>query len=253
MAVTGQQVFNTLLFDILEDPPTGPLLGIITTQQFIDMLNLVILEFLKRGGLLQRIYTQSVFSGINQYTIPSDIVDIQSVWLAGRWLPASTQMDLNSQIRNWRITQDTPRFYYLDGLPLSTIGLAPTPNYNGEFILGPNEPDPPHSVYDSFSAICQVGTSQILQNPVQHRGLTIIGTQKNVTSVVSITDPVPLVPDDFALASLHWGVEYRLFSGDNELHDEQCAAFAKAQFEEQINICRAITGQLGMDEGEALQ
>ena len=240
MAVTVQQVYDQVCFDLAEDG--GLVLGIVTVPQFFDVLNLAILDFCKQSGLIQRIYTQTVLSGVSVYSIPDDIVDVHSVWLAGKWLPPSTQQDLNNQIRKWRSTQAIPRYYYQDGLGLKSIGLAPAPNYNGEWIIGPNNPLPPAAVYDSFSALCQVGANQLMLDPVQHRGLTVIGTRKAATQVTQLTDPIPLIPDDLALQTLPFMVLHRLFSGDNELKDSQRAAFCAAQEQETISVCKEVSG-----------
>ena len=138
--------------------------------------------------------------------------------------------------------QDIPRYYYLDGLGLKSIGLAPAPNYNGEWIIGPNDPKPPAAVYDSFSALCQVGATQVMLNPVQHRGLTIVGTRKATTQVANLSDPIPLIPDDLALQTLPFMVLHRLFSADNELKDSQRAAFCAAQEQETMSVCREVSG-----------
>lgn len=246
MPVTVQQIYDMFAYDVCEDG--GLVLEIVTVPQFMDLLNLAIADFLRESGLLQRIWTQTVFNGQATYGIPEDLLDIQSVWLAGRWLPQSTQRELNNTLRNWRTVPGIPKFYYLDGIPRKTIGLAPAPNYNGGFILGPNEPDPPHAVYDDFRAVCQVGTTETLLNPVQHRDLTIIGTRQAITQVSALGDPIPLIPDDFALAALVFGVENRVFGGDNELHDKQRAAFCWAQFKESINVGQSISGEPGGDD-----
>jgi hypothetical protein len=240
MAVTVQQIYNTATYDLGEDG--GLVLGLVTVQQFYDLLKLVILDFCKNSGLLQRIYTQMVSSGTGTYTIPDDIIDIDSVWLAGRWLPSSTQRDLNDQIRSWRNITDIPQYYYTDGLGLKSIGLAPDPNYTGAHIIGPSEPNPPHAAYDAFSALCQVGVTQVTLNPVQHRGLSIVGTRKAITQVSALADPIPLIPDDLALLALPFGVLERIFSADGELLDNQRAAFCHANYTEVLNVCQAITG-----------
>jgi hypothetical protein len=242
MAVTAQQVYDQVAFDLAEDPPTGLRLGIVTLPQFFDVLNLAVLDFLKQSGIIQRIWTTTVLSGQSVYLIPDDIVDIHSVFLGGKWLPQSTQQDLNNQIRKWRNMQAIPRYYYQDGLGLKSIGLAPSPNYNGEWIIGPNDPNPPAAVYDSFSALCQVDATQVVLNPVQHRGLTIIGTRKATTQVTQLSDPIPLIPDDIALQTLPFMVLSRLFSGDNELKDSQRAAFCAAQEQETMSVCKEVSG-----------
>jgi len=241
MAVTAQQVLDSIQFDIFED--TGLRLGILTENQYLDLLNLTLIDFFKQTGILQRVYTQTVSAGIGQYDIPDDIMEIESVWLAGRYLPKWTQRELANNVRNWRRELGMPRCYYTDGLPLKTLALGPAPNYTGAYIIGPNEPDPPHAVYDSFAALCQIGTTQVVLNAVQHRGLTVVGTQKSTTSVTALTDPIPLIPDDFILAYIGFGILERVFLGDNELHDTQSGMFCKAQYQEGINALRAITGE----------
>ena len=248
MAVSVRTIYQTVCWDLAED--FGLQLGIVTPQQFIDLLNLTVMDFLKQTGAMQRIWTQTVFAGVGIYDIPDDIMEIKSVWLAGRWLPPSTQRQLNNEIRRWRRIQEVPRFYYTDGIGLKSIGLAPAPNYNGAFILGANEPNPPHAVYDAFSALCQVGTAQVALNALQHRGLTIIGTQKPLTQIVALADAVPLVPDDMALLALPFGVLERIFSGDNELQDSQRAAFCRAQYHETISAIQAATGETGDPDGQ---
>jgi len=232
MSITVQNIYDTICFDLLEDG--GLVLGIVTLQQFYDLLNLTILDFCKRSGLFQRIYTQDVIQSQGVYSIPDDLMEIRSVWLAGRWLPPATQRQLNDAIRNWRTITDIPRFYYTDGIGLSSLGLAPAPNYTGASIVGGYQ-------YDSFSASCNPGP--VTLNPAQHRDLTVVATRKPTTQVSALTDPIPLIPDDFASQALPFGVLERIFSGDNELKDEQASLFCGAQFTEAINVGVAISGE----------
>ena len=246
MAVTAQQILQTCLYDLAED--LGFQLGLVTNSQWVDHLNIVIMDLLKRTGMLKRVYTQSVFSGVGVYGIPDDIVTVDSVFLAGRWLPPSDQRTLNSTIRKWKTDLGIPRYFYLDGLGLKSIGLAPAPNYNGAFVIGPNNPDPPYAIYDDFSATCQTGATQTVLNPTQHRDLTIVGTRKAITQVTALTDSIPLVPDDVALLALPFGVLGRIFASDSELLDSQRAAFCFAQFDEVVNVFTCVTGQPGAPE-----
>lgn len=235
---TLADVYQRFAYDVCEDG--GLVLGLVTVQQFLDLANLSLLDFLKQTGCLKRVWTMSVFSGVPTYTIPDDIMLVEQVFLAGRWLPKATVAQLNETRRNWRREQDIPQYYYTDNLPPKTIGLAPAPNYNSTYIPGANEPDPPHGQYDSFSITDVSGT---VWTPDQHRGLTIVGTQKTNTQMATVNDAIPLLPDDIALTALLWGIHERVFSSDSELKNAQAAAFAHAQYQEAVSCLAAISGE----------
>jgi hypothetical protein len=152
---------------------------------------------------------------------------------------------MNNTRRGWRRELDIPIGYYTDNLPPKTIGLAPAPNYDSVYIPGPNEPDPPHGQYDSFSI---TDGNSVVWTPDQHRGLTIVGTRKTNTQMATVNDTIPLLPDDIALVGLLWGIHERVYSGDNELKNAQAAAFSHAQYRETISALQAITGEIPLPE-----
>lgn len=231
-------VYQRFCFDSAEDG--GLVLGIVTVPQFLDLSNIVLLDFLRATGCVKRVWTMSIFAGVPTYTIPDDIMGVEQVFLAGRWLPKVTVADLNNTRRNWRREQDIPIGYYTDNLPPKTIGLAPAPNYNSVYIPGSLEPAPPFGQYDSFSI---TDTAGAVYTPDQHRGLTVIGTAKSNTQMTTVNDAIPLLPDDIALTALLWGIHERIYSGDNENKNLQAAAFCRAQYEESINLMAQITGE----------
>ncbi len=239
---TAQDILSVTCWDLLEDG--GLVLGLLTNAEFLDLLNESLTDFLTESCLMSRVFTQTVFAGVGTYTVPDDIIRPDYVFLGGRYLPKATMRELNSTLRNWRRTPGPPQVWYTDGLPNKTIGLAPAPDYNGDFIIGPNEPDPPHAVYDSFSAIVQLPDNTTpLENPAQHGGLTIIGPCKNAAPLATVGDTIPLLPDEFSMAYLGFGVLQRIFSGDNEFFDNQKAAFCAAQVKEGISLAKEITSE----------
>ena len=134
-----------------------------------------------------------------------------------------------------------PAQYHEDGVPMKTLELVPTPVWNGTYINGPLEPNPPHSIYDSFSAMGQ--NARVL------RGLSIVGPQQ-APAVTTLGSQIQLIPDDIALAYLPFGVLERIFSSDSENKELQVAAFCGAQYTEGVNLLRAITAEA--DEGQQL-
>jgi hypothetical protein len=62
--------------------------------------------------------------------------------------------------------------------------------------------------------------------------------------VTALTDPIPLLADDWAMGYLSFGMLARIFSGDNELQDNQRAAFCLSNYTEGINLGQAISGEV---------
>jgi hypothetical protein len=236
-------VYSVVTYDLLEDE--NLVLGILTFQQFIDMLNQTTLDFLTATGIIKAVYTQSIFAGVSQYSIPDEILRTDDAFLAGYYLPQSTQMGLNNSIRNWRRVQGIPSAWHEDGLPIKTIELAVVPNYNGLYIPGPNEPDPPHAAYGSWwvPAYPSGGGAAVVTSPQATRALTIVGPEAP-TAVANLDDAIPLIPDDICLAYIPFGVLYRIFSADSEERDLARADFCAAEYAEGVNLMKAITGEV---------
>ena len=238
---TAQDVYDALCYDVLEDG--GLVLGILTLSQFFDLLNLSLLDFFTRGELFRRIYTQSIMAGQAVYSVPDDILTVSDVFVGGKWIPRATQAELNNKLRDWRRKPGPPQYFYEDGLPIKSIGLAPTPDQNSETIIGVDFPDAPFAIYDSFSATVSTISGPVLQNPAQHRGLSIVGVQGSFTTVSALTDPLPLIPDEFSLAYLIFSIEERIYSSDSELKNQQAALYCQAQWKECLGVCEAINSR----------
>ncbi len=162
-------------------------------------------------------------------------------FLQGNWLPRSTSGGIANAIRNWRITLGLPLCYHEDEIPIKTLETAPTPNYNGSYIFGANEPDPIHGQYDEFSAFVYADPVTIVtQSPPEHRGLTVIGP--TYPTEIFLDCELDGALDDFA-PYLLFGVLARIFGSDSELADQQRAAYCAAQFSEGVNLAREITGE----------
>jgi hypothetical protein len=56
-----------------------------------------------------------------------------------------------------------------------------------------------------------------------------------------------LIPDEWALGYLPFGVLYRIFSGDNELRDPERADWYRSQYEEGIMLAALIGRSLEME------
>jgi hypothetical protein len=225
-------LFTQFTYDICEE---GSLqLGIVTQQEFLDILNLVLLDMAQKTALIKTVDTQSVFAGVSQYTVPEEILDVEDVFVAGKQMPMVDRQALNSTIRNWRNEMGFPRFVHEDGLPVKTVEVVPTPIFNGLYITGGSEPNPPHA-----QAAFDVTVLGSVYRPDQSRGLTLVGSEKPDV-VATVSQDLALLPADIVLAYALFGVEARVFSGDNELKDAGKAMYCASRYTEGLNLLRAV-------------
>ncbi len=246
---TPRDIYVQLCYDLCE--PGGLQLGIISDSEYIRLFKLTLLDFLNSTGILRRIFTQTIFAGTSQYTVPDDILRVDLAFLQGHWLPRSTAGGIANAIRNWRTRLGIPSCFHEDSLPIKTLELAPSPSYDGVFIPGASEPDPPHGIYDEFSAICFLEPNPltpVLLTAPQHRGLTIIGPFYPGDLELHMDCEIPELPEDISLGFLLFGILERIFGGDNELRDPQRALFCHSQYQLGISIFRAIAGEPDSDE-----
>ena len=247
MSVVGD-VLNVVLFDLFEDPPIGPILGLITEQQLIDLFNLTLTDFVQRTCLISLIQTQTIFAGVGQYTVPDAMMRVDLAFLAGQLLEPTTAQALQNGQRDWRTALGLSTRWHADELPLKTVELVSIPNYDGLYIDGPNEPDPPHAQLGSFN----VTQADITYTQAQHQDLTLIGPQLPAT-VAAPTDPIcfgtvgsptAYLPQDLVLGFLAFGVLARIWSSDSELKDNTMAAWAQGEYEEGVAIMQAVMGEI---------
>ncbi len=245
---TVRDIYIQLCYDLME--PGGLQLGLVSDSEYLRLFKLTLLDFLNSTGILRRIFTQTIFAGVTQYTVPDDILRVDMAFLQGHWLPRSTAGGIANAIRNWRTRLDIPLCFHEDSLPVKTLELAPGPVYNGTYIPGADEPDPIHGQYDSFSAVVFLEPNPLTpvsQTAPQHRGLTVIGPFYPGDIEVHMDCEIPGIPDDIALSSLLFGILERIYGGDNELRSPQQALYCHAMYQESISLMRAIAGEA--DEG----
>lgn len=232
-------VTNLVWYEIFEDG--GPVLGIVTLQQVIDMCNLTILDWQQRTCSIALIQTQQVAANQNDYTYPDALMRVDQAFLGGLLLEPTTVQALQNGPRNWRTTTGLPTRYHLDELPLKTVDVVPVPNYSGIAFTPPQT--------GSFN----ITVSAVTYTPAQHMDLTLVGPQLPATVTAttdnigfgSPTSPTALLSQDFVLAYIEHGVMARVYAGDNELKSDAMAQWHTQEFEEGIAIVQAMMGEWG--------
>lgn len=246
---TVNQIYQEVCYDLLEDPVEGGghglILGLLSVQQFIDLLNETLTEFTKESGISQTIFTETVMGGQPSYPVPAPIMRPDDVFLAGVILEQSDIATLSRYIPRFRYLQAYPTSWHDDNMPNQTLELAPVPNYNSSFIRGPNFPDPPHGQFGSFSVQVETPIGVLVtQTPDVSLALTIIGPT-DIAPVAALTDTIQLIPDDIALTYLAAGVLSRIFGGDSEEMDPGRADWCRNLFDEGIELMKQYFGEPG--------
>lgn len=241
MAVTGQQLLDVVCFDLWEDG--GLVLGVLTNAQFLDLLNLAILEMCQACCLEQLIQTQVVFGGQPQYPIPNEMMRVDDAFLGGVYLEPSNAADLPIGRRAWRLENSPPQYWHVDELPPKTVELAPVPLFNSSFVPGPNYPAPPNAQTGSFDIL---DAASVVETPDQHGALTLVGPLLP-DPLPDLATPIPVLADDFVYAYLTHGVLARVYSGDNELKDNFRAEWHQAQWQEGLAVLSRVMNEEQLD------
>lgn len=238
-------ITNLIWYDILEDG--GPVLGIITLQQVIDLVNLMAIDFCQRTCISALIQTQFCQAGVSRYVYPDAMMRVDLAFLAGVLLEPTTVAALNNGTRGWRTQLGLPTRWHADELPIKTVELVLVPNDTGVYVPGPNQPDPPFAQLGSFNIVLD----SVTYTPDKSRDVTLIGPQMPAT-VSATTDPLcfgtvgiptSLIPQDIVLGYFESGVMARILSSDNELKSDSTAAWFSEQYAEGVAIFAAIMGE----------
>lgn len=228
--VSVQDVYDMVAEKLMED---SGLSLMSSEQEFLRMFGETIVEFMSLSKAWKVVYTQMVRAGIDKYIIPEEQIEVDEAFIDGRLLDKESQKVLNLLRLDWRKELDVPRVWYMDGLPVNTIGLYPNPNYTGTEIQGDKEP------FGHFDTL-----------DVGDRNLSTIGTKAEISSSWSLLDYIPYLPDS-AAQYLAWGVLKRILSGDRELRDNQRALYCEARFQEGIYLFQEISNAIEQSTEEA--
>ena len=167
---TTTDVYN-LVADCLLEPYASGLypglsLGIVTLQEFLTLFGVVLEDFVNRTGLQWSIFTQQVNFNQSTYQFPEAINEPKVAFVGGQYVDHATLYDLDDWEYGWQGKMGVPDYWYSDGLPPKTIGVAANPNYSGASYtipVGPSAP-PPYGVNGLFNGA----------TPGQYSGILVV-------------------------------------------------------------------------------
>lgn len=213
MSVTVASLYNTVCYDLLED--TGLALGIVTQQEFLDMLGLVLMDFLQRTGMVRKVYTQRISSGTSVYSVPESNPEVYAAFVDGV-IVHQTDVFVPANLTYSTDTAGTITRWHQDQLPIQQIGILPIPSFTGSATAG---------AYGVF----QPG----------NRNLTLLVSTLASKETWGSGDTLDTIPDTFT-PYLVYGILEKIFSMDGESKDEQRALYCRSRYEEGVTLGRSI-------------
>lgn len=132
---TVEDVINTVSAVILEPYNSGeypgPSLGIISMNDLLLIFADVLEDFVNRSGLSWSIFSQQINFNTPTYQIPENMNEVKVCFVGGQYIDKADLFSLDDWVYNWQGQMGTPEYWYLDGLPPKTLGVALNPNYTG--------------------------------------------------------------------------------------------------------------------------
>ena len=159
--VTTTDVYNTVANCLLEpyDNGTAPglSLGIVTEQDFLNLLQVTLLDFVNRTSLVWQVFTTTINFNQSQYLFPENMNEPKVAFVGGQYIDKMQLLDLDEYQYDWRNQYGVPQFWHLDGLPPKTLEVAVNPNYNGASYAIPVGPSatPPFGITNLFNGAAQ--------------------------------------------------------------------------------------------------
>lgn len=267
--MTVNDVYTEVCDALAEPLPTGLSLGILTVNQFLDEFAEVIDDFCQKAGLVRKLFSIAVSSGVASYTVPDQAMHVQEVFYKDRYLYRSTGMGLDDLSFEWKNLAGAPVRWHEDRLAVKTLEVSPTPDTTG-YTVGTStdfygtisstatadddfdftSTDFYGTIGDFAGAVYLEVTSPmygIIGNLVPSTGnLTLIATTRPPKIAWVLADPIEVVPDEFA-AYLKYGVLAKVFSMDSETKDALRARYCGARYQEGIALAKAVSTEVMED------
>jgi len=231
-----QTIYGQVCYTLCEDPPNGLTLGMVTLQQFLDILGVVLLDFCQRTGLVKTIFTAPIKAGVSLYQVPDDLMKPELAFVSGKIKERVTEDDLTNGHFKWRTENGWPRQWHEDNLPPKYMELYPRPSFNGVSYPGTTLPIGKYG--DFFPA---------------DNNLTMIGAAAPDITAWTLVDssgnPVYLQAiSDVFTPYLVYGILEQIFSADGEMRDLQRAAYCRTRFLEAVTLAEHIAREDLLDD-----
>lgn len=269
MAVQWGSIYADCVDLLLEGNP-GLTLNLLTDEQFYSIAAEVLIDFCSKTGVAKKLFAEQAHFGVQEYPESFMLGDLQGMMVAQTFIYESSDFYLSNADRNWEDPYNIrqPESYRQDSIQTKHVQISPAPQVEGNditIVAGGSGYGVIGAVdsYTDFTFTCDPSTPQgygviagangnpyleglnpgwgVVGAMVPSTGnLTMQGTALpfNIDNIGPQTF-VELIPDSLT-PYLKYGILQRVFSGDNELRDEQKSAYCSARYSEGQKLIAAI-------------
>lgn len=261
--------------DVLLESPAGLSLGLLTEAQFLTLAGETLADLASKTGIVRKIFNTVIGFGVSTYPLDDNLADLQGCIAQGTHIFETSDFMLSNYNDGWSTWMNRPEAYKQDDIDPRSVLLEPIPNVQGNQVVV----DSGSGAYGTISVVTDPNDFNITASYLTPAGYgTIAGAQGNpyletvnpgygliaamVPSTGNLSKFGTALPDnisDLELASyielvpdsivhyLKYGILAKIFSSDNELRDEQKAAYCASRYEECARLLGAMMDQEGTE------
>lgn len=267
MATQWSEIYSQVCSVLLESPD-GLSLGLLTEGQFLTLAGETLTDLASKTGLIRKIFNTVIGFGVSTYPLDDNLSDLQACIAQGTHIFETSDFMLSNYNDDWATWMNRPEAYKQDDIDPRSVLLEPIPNIDGDQVvvdsgsgaygtISSTSSPVDFDIEASFLTPAGYGTIATgLGNPYLEtvnpgygliaamvpsgNNLSKFGTAlpANIANL-SLDSYIELIPDSL-VHYLKYGILAKIFSSDNELRDEQKAAYSAARYSECINLIGAM-------------
>lgn len=267
MATKVRTIYDSIIRTLLE--PSGLELGLITQDNILSQIGIVIQDFIEKGGLTKSIAVQQSKLNQGSYTTPNQISNAMNFFYDEYALYEDNAFQVTNANYDWATeVPGNPDKYFEDEQRPKRFTITPKPTRTGpQFATFQGNPffgtmgsytdgtelalTPPSSGYGILSRIdssCFVttlgdGYGTLAGLCLSRENIMQIGTVQPIFQVLSLDQVITEIPDSF-LKYIRYGVLQRIFENDAELKDTMRAQYCAKRYSEGIALASAVNREI---------
>jgi hypothetical protein len=243
----------------------GLTLGLIQPADVLRFIGESTTDFLAKSGICKKIVCLNVQAGINSYTVPDQVSDLQYANYDQTYMHHTSTFYLDNTWPRWASATGVPEEWNQDEIGTKQVKLNPTPNYSGNQVDTTNVPGfygvlsnvsnandinitgPSTGLYGVINGFSGAPYLEAI-NPAygvissmccSPTNLELIATALPSTLNPTLAGYLEIIPDSLAPA-IKYQVLARIFAQDGEMKDMQKSYFCQALAGEYFSLCAAI-------------
>jgi len=207
MSVEVSDVYDLVCETLLENG--GLQLGILTDDQFLDFLDSVTADFLRKTAIVKDIFTVAATVDVSEYAYPAGIMRAEAAFYDNAYIERSSRAMADLDTERWPRDSSEPETWSEDRQDAQTFSVSPPPPDSG-------------------------------------KNITLIGIENVIPSSLDTLSTITEIPKSFTFY-LFAGVMNKIRTTDGELKDDFQANYFWNRYMEGVNLAKAIMGELSAE------